>query len=317
MKFALPYVFFLIPLVVYLPWWGRYSSVPFPALSGMSAHKTWRVRLAWLPPLLASLGLMFLVLALARPHTEHREQLIEKEGLDIILVVDTSGSMQEEDFELQGRRVSRMEVSKSVIEKFIEGRPSDRIGLVVFGEEAFTQCPLTIDHDGMIPFLKQIQIGVAGESATAIGDAIAIGTQRLKDLEAPSKVLILLTDGQSNTGSDPIQMAQAAGALGIKIYAIGIGGGLKKGLFGLLGASFTDDSVLQQAAEITGGQFYQAQSTKTLRAVYDDIDSLEPTTAEYTEYILREEHFRSFLYAGLFILLLQLILSQTILRRLP
>ena len=279
--------------------------------------RTWRVKIAWLPSLLASLGLMLLVIALARPHTERKEQIIEKEGLDIILVIDTSGSMQEEDFELQGRRVSRMEVSKAVIQKFVEGRPSDRIGLVVFGEEAFTQCPLTIDHDGMLPFLRQIEIGVAGESATAIGDAIAIGTQRLKDLEAPSKVLILLTDGQSNAGSDPIQMAQAAKTLGIKIYAIGIGGGIRTSLFGLLGAMGGDDTVLRSVAETTGGAFYQAQSTQTLREVYAEIDALEPTTAEYTEYILRDEHFRPFLYLGMIFLIVQLFLSETVLRRLP
>ncbi|MEC7987349.1 MAG: VWA domain-containing protein [Myxococcota bacterium] len=317
MTFALPYVLILVPLVAFLPWWGRHSSLSFSSLRGMSARKTWRVRLAWLPSLLASMGLICLTLALARPHTEKREQVIEKEGLDIILVVDTSGSMAEEDYELQGRRVSRMEVSKSVMQTFIEGRPSDRIGLVVFGEEAFTQCPLTIDHEGMIPFLNQIQIGVAGESATAIGDAIAIGTQRLKDLDAPSKVLILLTDGQSNTGSDPIQMAQAAGTLGIKIYTIGIGGGLRKGLFGLLGAPMLDDAVLQSVAQTTGGVFYQAQSTRTLQEVYKEIDTLEPTTAEYTEYILREEHFQYFVYVALVFLLAHVLLSQTILRRLP
>ena len=317
MNFTLPYLLLLIPVVAVLPWLGSYASVSFSSLAGMNVRKTWRVRFAFVPPLLASLGLMLLVFALARPHKEYKEQIIEKEGLDIVLVVDTSGSMEEKDYELKGLRVSRMDVSKSVLERFIEGRPSDRIGLVVFGEEAFTQCPLTIDHDGMLPFLKQIKIGLAGESATAIGDAIAIGAQRLKDLEAPSKVLILLTDGQSNSGSDPIKMAQAAGKLGIKIYTIGIGGGFRNSLFGLLGASAGDDKTLRVIAKETGGKFYRAQNTQTLEPVYEEIDQLEPTTAEYSEYVLREEYFRPFLISGILILFLQFLLSQTILRRLP
>jgi len=317
MIFAYPWWFCALPILV-VPWLRRKKGMRFSDISSMKQGQSIWTKLVFLSPLLLSLALLCLIIALARPQYIRAEQIMEKPGLDIVLVVDTSGSMKEKDYLLEGQRVSRMDVSKAVLAKFVASRPNDRIGLVVFGEEAFTQCPLTLDHQGMLPFLRQINIGLAGERATAIGDGLAIAGQRLKDLSAPSKVIILLTDGQSNTGSDPVRIADAIASLGIRIYSIGLGGG-GEGFIGMLvGGHFAvDESMLRKISEGSGGGYYRAQSTRTLEKVYAEIDKLEPTTAEWKEFIQREEKFVGWVWAALLLLLLQRWLSETWLRRLP
>ena len=317
-SFAYPWLFLLIPLVVFFPWLRKRQSVAFSAVHSMKVARTMRMKLIFLPPLFASLAGICIVTALARPQDVHHKEHIEKEGIDIMLLVDTSGSMRERDYAFQGRRISRMDISKQVLNDFVVARPNDRLGIVVFGEEAFSQCPLTLDHDGMLPFLQQIQIGLAGDKATAIGDGIAIAGQHLSDLDAPSKVVILLTDGQSNAGIDPLVAADAAAQLDIRIYTIGLGGG-NAGMGGFLLGSRggVDQDSLQAIAKRTGGKFYLAQTTQALQKVYEEIDVLETTTAETFAYTITDEKYHLWLILGLCFLLLQMILSETWLRRLP
>ena len=216
-------------------------------------------------------------------------------------------------------RTSRLEVAKDVMARFVEGRPNDRIGLVVFGEQAFTQVPLTMDHDAMTRFLGQVEIGMAGERSTAVGDGLAVASRRLKELSAPSRVVILLTDGRNNAGQiSPMQAAQAAEALGIRVYTIGVGGEGGRGPFGLFGGGGDlDERSLQAIAKTTGGQYFRAASTDALEKVYETIDTLEKSTAEVKEFVHREERFRPLAIWGLVALALNLLLGETALRRLP
>jgi len=195
------------------------------------------------------------------------------------------------------------------------------VGLVVFGEEAFTQVPLTLDHNALIDFLGQVQIGMAGARQTAIGDAIAVGGRRLKELEAESRVMILLTDGRSNAGSvEPLEAAEAAKALGIRIYTVGVGSKDGGGIMGILSGrrgSELDETTLRVIAKKTGAQYFRAADAEALQEVYRTIDKLEKTTAESREFVHREEVFQPWAWSGLLMLLINLLLSETVLRRLP
>jgi Ca-activated chloride channel family protein len=238
-----------------------------------------------------------LVLALARPQHVDRQRVVEREGIDILLVLDTSGSMKDDDYTVGRRRVSRLRAAKEVIGRFVEGRPDDRIGLVVFGDVAFTQVPLTTDHRAMKAFLEQVSIGMAGQS-TAIGDAIAVAAQRMMSLDAPERVVILLTDGDSRTGMSPLEAAKAAAALDIKVYTIGMGssgggGGLLGGMLGR--SSSLDESTLKAIAQTTGAQYFRADDTRSLEDVYATIDTLEKTTAEVQEFVHRDERYHGVL----------------------
>lgn len=323
LEWAHPLCLLLLPVALLLPWWRRGPGLVFSATSAISAPATLRSRMARLVPLLASLGLMFLTLALARPQLVDRQRVVEREGIDIQLVLDTSGSMEAEDFSIRGRPASRLTVSKEVIARFVEGRPDDRVGLVVFGQEAFTQVPLTLDHPALVGMLRQVDIGVAGSRATAIGDAIAIGGRRLKELDAESRVMILLTDGHSNAGRvEPLVAAKAAKALGVRIYTIGVGskdGGGRGGLLGMFRArrSDLDEPLLKAIAKTTGARYFRAQDTKALQEVYATIDEMEKTTAEIDEFVLTEEVFQPLAWWGLLFLLLHTLLGETWLRRLP
>jgi len=290
------------------------------SLRAMRVPATPRWMLAWLPQAAASLGLVLLTVGLARPQLVDRERVVESEGIDILLVLDTSGSMEAEDFHLGSRAANRLEVAKEVVARFVDGRTDDRVGLVVFGEEAFTQVPLTLDHDALVDFLRQVQIGMAGARQTAIGDAIAVGGRRLKELDAESRVMILLTDGRSNAGSvEPLEAAEAAKALGIRIYTIGVGskdGGIL-GIFGGRRRGELDEATLRMIAAKTGAQYFRAADTEALTEVYRTIDKLEKTTAESREFVHREEIFHPWVWAGLAMLMLNLLLGETVLRRLP
>lgn len=309
----------LLPFTVLLPLLSRQPRLLWPSILAIRQRPGARVLLAPLPRLLAAVGLSLLVVALARPQQVDRQRVVEREGIDIVLVLDTSGSMEAQDFKLGGRSVNRLDVAKEVIARFVDGRDDDRVGLVVFGQEAFTQVPLTLDHDAMVGFLAQVQIGMAGERSTAIGDAIAVGARRLKDLDAKSKVMILLTDGRSNSGQlDPIQAAEAAAALGIRVYTIGVGGGGGAGVMGMFrGRSDLDERTLQAIATLTDAQYFRASDTDALAKVYATIDELEKTTAEAKELVHRDERFGLPAALGLLSLLLHLLLGETWLRRLP
>jgi len=318
LEFGLPIALWLLPVVLVLPWWRRNPAMAWSSLAISRSRPTLRQLMAWLPTLLTALGLSCLVLALARPQYVDRQRVVEREGIDILLVLDTSGSMKADDYTVGRRRVTRLRAAKEVIGRFVDGRPDDRIGMVVFGDVAFTQVPLTTDHRAMRAFLDQVDIGMAGQS-TAIGDAIAIAAQRMKSLEAPERVVILLTDGDSRTGMDPREAAKAAAALDIKVYTIGMGsdggGGMLGGMFGR--ASSLDESTLRDIARLTDARYFRADDTQSLSEVYATIDELEKTTAEVQEFVHRDERYHGVLGIGLMVLLLQQFLAQTWLRRLP
>lgn len=312
-----------LPVALWVPWLRRGVRVQLSALDMLTHRTGLRVVLGRLPALLASLGLAALTIALARPQLVDRERVLEREGIDIQIALDTSGSMEAEDFIIGGRQANRLDVSKAVIAKFIEGRPDDRVGLVLFGEEAFTQVPLTLDHQAVIGMLSEVEIGMAGSRATAIGDAIAVAGRPLKDLQAESRVMILLTDGHNNAGHvDPVVAAKAADSLGVRIYTIGVGskdGERGGGLLGLFRSrrSDLDEPMLRNIAEQTQARYFRAADTEALAEVYATIDALEKTTAEAKVYVHREERFQYAAVIGLFFLLLSSLLGETTLRRLP
>ena len=319
-----PAWFLALPLAL-LPLWGelRPWAMRFAATEALVHRWSFRSTLAWIPALLRSIILVLVVLSLARPQAVRRETVRESNGVDILLAIDTSGSMEAKDMGAGGSSLSRLEAAKLVMRKFVEGRPDDRIGLVLFGQEAFVQVPLTLDHDALDMFLSQIQLGDAGRSATAVGDAIAVGAKRMKELDAPSRVMILVTDGKSNAGQvDPEQAAQAAAALGVKVYTIGVGGNGGRGR-GLLGAMFgtpgadVDEPTMRSIAATTGAQYWRAADTAALAEVYETIDKLEPSPAKVKEFVDRDELFRDFLLPAMALWVLELALSMGPLRRLP
>lgn len=323
LEFATPLWFLGLPLALVLPWLRRGQRMHFSALASVRHHRSARARMAVLTPLLASLAMIALTVALARPQIVERERVIEREGIDIQIVLDTSGSMEAEDFVIAGRAASRLEVSKAVIAQFVEGRPDDRVGLVIFGEEAFTQVPLTLDHGALTNMLQQVDIGMAGSRSTAIGDAIAVAGKRLKELDAESRVMILLTDGHNNAGKvDPTVAAKAADTLGVRIYTIGVGskdGAKGGGLLGLFRSrrSDLDEPTLRAIAEQTDARYFRASDTRALQEVYATIDALEKTTAESRVYVQRQEKFQFPAILGLMLLMLSTLLGETWLRRLP
>lgn len=291
-----------------------------PGFAWVKSRTTFRVLAAPLPALLQAAGLVGMVLALARPVESRTEVVVESPGLDILLVLDTSGSMEEEDFSAGMRAASRLEAAKAVIGGFIDGRPRDRLGLVLFGEEAFTFVPLTLDHETLKAGLATVQPGMAGGRATAIGSAIAVGAKRMDALDAPSKVMVLLTDGNNNAGRfSPKEAAQMAGALGVKVYTIGVGSGRRRrGLFGMGGGdSGPDEATLQEVAALTDAAYYRATDTQSLERIYQQIDALEPSPAKVREVVERAERYRRYLAPGLALLALAYLLRATWLRRGP
>jgi Ca-activated chloride channel family protein len=314
LEFASPWVLVLLVPVALLPLQGHLTGtnrLAVPRLAAMNQRWTLRLLLAPLPRILQVLGLVLLVIALARPQVVRKDVWVESDGLDIILAVDTSGSMRADDFSMGLVPVNRLQVAKGMMAEFVKDRPNDRIGVVVFGEEAFTQVPLTLDHDTLADMLEQVEIGVAGATGTAVGSAIAVSAKRLKDLDAKSKIVILLTDGRSNAGRiGPVEAAQAAAALGIKVYTIGVG--TERGM-----GDGIDEDGLGRIAEITGARYFQATDTTSLQRVYDTISELEPSPAQVIQLVDRQEHFRDFLIPALGLLALQSLLSATLLRRAP
>lgn len=328
MRFATPHWLALL-LTLPLIWWWLRRRRPTLGYSAVSLLQNSGMTLAFDPRMwgwaLRSLALVCLIIALARPQSGRQITEVTSEGVDILLAIDTSGSMQALDFTWQGERENRLAVVKRVVTNFIEARPYDRIGLVVFGEEAFTQSPLTLDHQLLDEFVDAMEIGMAGE-ATAIGSAIAVSTQRLKELKAEEKILILLTDGQSNAGPlTPNQAAEAAAHYGIKIYTIGAGTQGKapfevEGFFGkrtIYREVDLDEPTLRQVAKVTGGRYFRATDTDELQKIYQVIDELEKTEVQVKNYDLYDELYRPWLAIALLCLLLERLLQLTRWRALP
>ncbi|MFH1726979.1 MAG: VWA domain-containing protein [Pseudomonadota bacterium] len=276
-------------------------------------------------PLLKYLAICFIVLAICRPQSGEKTSEVLSEGIDIVLAIDTSGSMQALDFEKNGQKVDRLTIVKDVVKDFIKRRENDRIGMVVFGQEAFTQCPLTMDYGVLFSFLDKLKIGMAGDS-TAIGSAIAISVKRLKDLLAKSKIIVLLTDGRNNAGRiSPDIASDIAKSLGIKIYTVGAGtrGKAPFKVETFFGPQYVykqvdiDEETLKNISQKTQGQYFRATDSESLKKVYEQIDMLEKTKVKVKEYTEYEELFPYFIFPALLLILLYIFLSSTLLRRIP
>ena len=325
--FKYPYMLYLLSVlpIMILWYWKKNKTVSpdltFSSVKIFSAIKpTMKERLIHLPFILRALAITLLIIALARPQSFDSGENVYTEGIDIAMVLDISGSMLAEDL-----KPNRLEAAKDVIDKFIAGRTTDKIGLVVFSGKSFTQCPLTIDYSVLRSLLSEIKSGMI-EDGTAIGLAIANGVNRLKDSKAKSKVLILLTDGVNNAGEvDPITAANIAKTFGIRIYTVGIGtkGNAPYPFQTPFGVQYQmvpveiDEGILQQVADITGGKYFRATDNKKLESIYKEIDKMEKTRVEITSYRNARELFYNWALVGLLLLLLELVLSRTYLRQLP
>jgi Ca-activated chloride channel family protein len=287
---------------------------------------TFRQRLRAVPLGLRVIALGLAVIALARPQSMLEGTKTISEGVDIVLTLDTSTSMLAEDFRMGRGRVNRFEIVRQVVKEFIQKRKDDRIGMVAFAARAYTVCPLATDYAWITENLDRVSVGMI-EDATAIGSAIASSSNRLRTSKTKSKVIILLTDGVSNAGTiSPLTAAEAARALGIKIYTIGIG---TKGLVPYpfkdqYGRTIyrnipidIDEEMLKKIAAITGGKYYHATDTETLRKIYDDINRLEKSAIEHFGYREYSELFHYFLIPAIIILLLEIFLSNTVLMKVP
>ena len=311
------YLLLLILLIPYLLWYflcGK-GKEPTIKMSDTFAYqhisKSWRIRMIHLPMFLRCLVYTLVVIVLARPQTYNSWDNKDAEGIDIMLTMDISASMLTEDV-----FPNRIEVAKEVASDFISGRPNDNIGLTIFAGEAFTQCPMTVDHAALLNLLHNVRtdLVVKGliQDGTAIGMGLANSVSRLKDSKAKSKVIILLTDGSNNVGSiSPMTAASIAKKYGIRIYTIGLG----KESEGDLGA--IDYKTLQNIAVSTNGEFYRAQSQAELSKIYQDIDKLEKTKLRVKAYSHLHEAYMPFAWLALFLFCLDLLLHLTVFRRLP
>jgi len=268
------------------------------------------------------LGLVLLVFAIARPQTGRSEYTVETQGVDIMLVLDISGSMQAQDFKPK----NRLHVAKEGVKDFISRRKHDRIGLVIFAGQAMTQCPLTLDYDVLQKLVDDVHFGML-EDRTAIGVALATACNRLKNSKAKSKVIVLLTDGQNNAGSvDPPTAARVAKALGIKVHTIGVGSNgvvpvpVDDPFFGKRLVPMEvklDEKALREIADITGGKFFLATNPEELKKIYDRIDKMEKTKIETRKFASYSDKFAYFAFPALLLVLLEAVLGAGLLRELP
>ncbi|QBG46000.1 VWA domain-containing protein [Verrucomicrobia bacterium S94] len=320
MRLAHPYFLLLLLVIPFLLWLRFYMvrkrSMQFSSGAALkSLPKSWRVRVQPVIPLLYTLGLVCLIVALARPQRGLEDSRVRTEAVDIILLMDLSGSMDTRDFQKFGQRMSRLEASKEVITRFLENRPNDRIGMVAFATLPYAVAPLTLDHGWLIQRMEGLNTKMLDGNRTAIGDGIASAVNRLRDSEAKSKVIILLTDGANNAGTlSPENAASAAEALGIKIYTIGAGGA-RTGFF--MQRQEVDEATLKKISKTTGAKFYRAKDLETLEAVYAEIDQLEKTEIEVERFTRFEEKSFGWLVAGMVFLALEQLLGLSKIGRLP
>lgn len=331
MSFAHPWLLLLLVALPLLAWLqGRagqqpaflYSSVQLVlGITSLARSRAGSIlaKMRWL-------ALALLIIAMARPQKEEGKSKVTASGVDIVVALDLSGSMQSEDFELAGEPANRLAVAKDVLRKFIDRRTNDRIGLIAFAGRAYTAAPLTLDHEFLQQNLDRLNIGII-EDSTAIGSALSAAINRLRDVPSKSKIVILMTDGQNNAGSiQPLTAADAAQALGIKVYTIGVGrrGVAPMPMTDAFGRRFyknvpvdIDEDTLTKIADKTKGKYFRADNTSTLRSIYDEIDHMEKSEVKANKFSLYSEKFEWFAVPGLFLLLLEIILSHTVWRKLP
>ena len=317
------YFYLLIIPVVYSIWYffkrkNINSEILFSNLGSLNKTKTLKNRLRDLPQIFKILAICLLVIALARPQSSTNWEESTTEGIDIVLSMDISGSMLAEDL-----KPNRLEASKDVAVDFISKRVNDRIGLVIFSGESFTQCPLTTDHNVLINLFKDVKSGMV-EDGTAIGMGLATAVNRLKDSDAISKIIILLTDGVNNKGVvAPFTAAEIAKQFGIRVYTIGVGteGYAPYPFQTPFGVQYQDvevqidEETLQNIATVTDGKYFRATNNNKLKEIYKDIDKLEKSKIEVTEFHKRSEEFSNFAIPALIILLFGFILEKTYLKQ--
>lgn len=319
----------LLPLVMLLR--GRRGPVAAVEFSDVGlareVARSSRARIGRWVWLFAVLAGALMIVGLARPQRAHSRTEITANGIDIMLGLDVSGSMQALDFQVDGQRVNRIAVVKSVVSSFIEERPSDRIGLIAFAAAPYLVSPLTLDHDWLQQNLERVSTAVAGDDGTAIGSAIAAAVNRLRTSNAKSKIVVLLTDGMNNTGKiSPIAAAEAAQAMGVKVYTIGVGvRGMAPipvrdqagNMHLIMDKVDVDEQTLQTVATTTGGKFYRATDTDSLEKIYEQINRLEKTAHTVQKFEHVEELYSWALIPAAAILGFGLLLQHTRFRRLP
>jgi Ca-activated chloride channel homolog len=325
-EFAHPHYFYLLLLIIPAIVWYVYrhnrlqsdlqisSILPYTKIK-----KSIRVYFRHLPFILRMFIFSLLIAVLARPQSTNHWQNETVEGIDIMISLDISGSMLAGDFS-----PNRIEASKDVASEFVSGRPNDRIGVVLFGGESFTLCPLTTDHTALINLLHGVKVGVIEDQSTAIGLGLANAVKRLKDSNAKSRVVILVTDGVNNAGSvDPLTAAEIAKTFGIRVYTIGVGtiGTAPYPVQDLFGNIYyqqmnveIDEGMLKQISSMTNGAYFRATNNQKLKEIYRDIDQLEKSKIDVKQYSRKYEEYRIFAFAALFLLLLEIFIRNTVLR---
>jgi len=329
--FALPWALWLLVLIPLLAWLkGKFGGTPGIVFSSTQTLRSIgvrrRSRAGDLLTALALAAFAALVVALARPQLGKTITRTQASGIDIMLAMDVSGSMQAEDFTIGGQRANRLEAVKRVAQQFIEQRPNDRIGILAFAGRPYLVSPLTLDHDWLIQNLDRVQLGLV-EDGTAIGSALAMAENRLKDKPGKTKIIVLLTDGSNNAGKVlPLTAAEAAKALGIRIYTIGTGtrGYAPVPVTTPFGQTIyqnmpvdIDEDMLKKIADLGRGEYFRATDTKTLEEIFGEIDKLEKSKIEVEKIAQYRDLFPWFLVAGVSLLTLEILASQTIWRRLP
>jgi Ca-activated chloride channel family protein len=325
--FASPDYFYLLLLIPAIVVWYVFrfrrsqpslrvsSTLPFAKIS--RGNKTWLYHGLFV---LRMMALVLIIIALARPQSTSSHNDVSVEGIDVVMAMDISGSMLAQDF-----TPNRIEAAKEVGIDFIKGRPDDRIGLVVFSGESFTQCPLTTDHAVLINQFNELHSGMI-DDGTALGDGLATAVNRLKDSKALSKVIILLTDGVNNMGSvDPVSAAEIAKLYGVRVYTIGVG---TQGYapipvqtpFGWQLQNMEvqiDEPLLERIAELTGAKYFRALNKSALVEIYKEIDRMEKSKIDVTEFRKKSEEFMPWALAGMLLLIMELLLRYSVFRRLP
>ncbi|KKY61557.1 vWA domain-containing protein [Tannerella forsythia] len=329
MIFANPsYIYLLLLLIPLIGWYfwkmrKNQASVEMSSSQAFDAPKavTAKVYLRHVPFVLRMIAIALVIVILARPQSTNSWQNSSTEGIDIMMAIDISSSMLAQDL-----RPNRLEAAKNVAAAFINGRPNDNIGLVVFSAESFTQCPLTTDHAILLNLFKNIQSGMI-EDGTAIGLGLANAVSRIKDSQAKSKVIILLTDGSNNRGEiAPVTASEIAKTFGIRVYTIGVGTkGEAPYPFRLPGGMIQtqmipvdiDEPTLKQIATTTGGQYFRATDNASLKEIYSEIDQMEKTKISVREYSKKQEEYKNIALLLLALLLLELLLKHTLLKKIP
>ncbi|MCO6497619.1 MAG: VWA domain-containing protein [Chitinophagaceae bacterium] len=316
-------LFLLFPLLIFIHFYRKNrneAGIRISSLKGLGGSGTFSNIFQGLPFWLRLLALASIILALARPQVKYSETYREGEGIDIILCIDVSGSMTAEDF-----IPNRMEAAKKVAIDFVNHRPDDKIGVVIFAGESFTQCPLTTDHYVLISQIQQIRNGLL-EDGTSIGSGLATSVDRLRNSKAKSKVVILLTDGVNNSGLiDPSTAKEIAKVFHVKVYTIGVGTDREttatfqtpKGMVSQPEKTTIDEKMLKNIAEETGGKYYRATDNKSLEKIYSDIDKLEKSKMQITTFHRHSEKFYPFVFAAIILLVAEILLRYLVFKKFP